>query len=190
MLRKGMKGVLIAFVVGALTVMAGLGIATAGGGYDGYLKAFGVQKPKKEIKAPDFALKDQDGKSIGLSDYKGKVVFLNFFATWCAPCFAEMPQMSRVYNKFAERDFVILGVGVLERAEQLKGFRKDLEITFPTVADEEGIVAARYSVRGLPVSYLIDREGYIIGGWVGGRDWDGEIAYGLVEALLEDSKKN
>jgi peroxiredoxin len=101
-----------------------------------------------------------------------------------------MPKVSKVYTKFSDRGFVILGVGISEKVKQIKEFREELELSFLLVADEDGAVSRTYGVRGIPTSYLIDREGYVIGGWVGGRDWEGEVAYGLMEALLETSKKN
>jgi peroxiredoxin len=190
MLRKKPKDVAVALLIGVLAALAGVGIASAGGHYDDHFKDFGVQKPRKEIKAPDFTLKDQDGKNVRLSDYKGKVVHLIFFTTWCDSCRVEMPKVSKVYTKFSDRGFVILGVGISEKVKRIKEFREELELSFLLVADEDGAVSRTYGVRGIPTSYLIDREGYVIGGWVGGRDWEGRVAYGLMEALLETSKKN
>jgi len=186
--RKMLNGFSVAFIAGVLTFLAVAGIAAAGEHYDGFFKAFGVQKLKK-AKAPDFTLKDQDGKDVRLSDYQGKVVHLIFFTTWCDSCRVEMPKISRVYTEFSELGLVILSVGISEKVKQIKEFSKELELSFPTVADEGGTVATAYRVRRIPTSYLIDREGYMIGWWLGGRDWESKVAYGLMEALLETSKK-
>lgn len=114
----------------------------------------------------DFTLKDIKGNKVSLSDFSGKVVFVNFWASWCPPCKSEMPHMQRVYKELQGDDFDMLTVN-LTKAERngKEGAHKFIEekgYTFPVVFDEEGEVSDKFSITGIPTTYIINKEGIII----------------------------
>lgn len=115
--------------------------------------------------APDFTLQSLEGESVKLSDYRGKQIILNFWATWCPPCRAEMPDMQTYYTEHKEADnFVILAVNLTStesNRDNIQPFLDELGITFPILLDEESEVSNRYDVVGYPTSYFIDDEGTI-----------------------------
>ncbi len=111
--------------------------------------------------APDFRLKTLDGKEIALSDYRGKIVLINFWATWCPPCKEEMPLFESVYRKYKDRGFEILAISTDGNLEPVKKFVKEFGLTFPILHDDRN-VANLYGVQGLPTSFLIDRDGKIV----------------------------
>lgn len=150
-----------------------------------FMDALGIIRFDKKIKAPDFSLKRLNGSEVRLEDLRGKLVFLNFWATWCPPCRAEMPSMEKLYTEFGDRDFVMLAVNLRENAERVATFKRRLELSFPILLDSDGTIGLTYGVRSIPTTYLIDQNGYLIGGALGARDWSGEEAFGLVRHLLE-----
>jgi cytochrome c biogenesis protein CcmG/thiol:disulfide interchange protein DsbE len=127
--------------------------------------------------APDFELTASDGKVVRLKDLRGKVVLLNFWATWCPPCKAEMPDLNALHQKYGtEHDFVVLGVNDEEGAADVVAFAEREGIAFPLLLDPDGrVIEKLFNIRYLPTSMIIDREGNI-------RDtWRGQIAR---EAML------
>jgi peroxiredoxin len=149
-----------------------------------FIKAMGMIKFKENVPAPDFALVNLEGQIVSLSDYRGKLVFVNFWATWCPPCRAEMPSMEKLYQEFKDKDFVILAVNMQERRERVKAFMDELGLSFPVLLDTAGSVARKYGVRGLPATLLVGRDGNTISGAIGARDWYSGDARALVEYLL------
>lgn len=126
---------------------------------------------EREI-APDFTLSDLDGNEVSLSDFKGKVVFLNFWATWCPPCRNEMPSMEALYQKLKDKDFELLAVSLdRQGSSAVKPFIRDYGLTFPILLDLDGKVARTYRVRGIPSTFVVDKEGLIAERIVGARDW-------------------
>jgi peroxiredoxin len=119
--------------------------------------------------APDFALKTLDGSQIRLSDLRGKTVLLNFWATWCPPCKAEMPDLNALHREYGEaRQFTVLGIDDEEGQAEVAAFARQNGIAFPLAMDSDGAVTSnRYSVRGLPTSLIIDRDGNIRDTWTG-----------------------
>ena len=112
--------------------------------------------------APDFSLPDLSGKQIPLKQLRGKLVFLNFFATWCGPCREEMPGMEWLHRAHQDKGLVVLAVNLQESAKTIRPFVQSLRLSFPTVMDAEGAVSREYGVRALPVSFLIGRDGKIV----------------------------
>ena len=136
------------------------------------------------LAAADFQLPDMDGEMHALSDYRGKVVMLNFWATWCPPCRREMPSMQRLYDKYRDRGLVVVAVNQWEDPDLVFEFtgRLSLEPTFPILFDRESRIAEEYAVKGLPTTYLLDKQGNIRFRAIGGREFD----HPEVEALIED----
>ncbi|MER1984484.1 MAG: TlpA disulfide reductase family protein [Solibacillus sp.] len=119
----------------------------------------------KEQFAPDFTLTNLAGEEVTLSDLRGKNVILNFWATWCAPCEAEMPHFQKYYDQYAGQDNVeIIGVNATyakEKIERVKQFTKSYDLTFPILLEPTGTVAERYEVLTIPTTFFIDAEGKV-----------------------------
>jgi cytochrome c biogenesis protein CcmG, thiol:disulfide interchange protein DsbE len=125
--------------------------------------------PRVAALAPEFKLMSPDGMPMNLSDLRGKVVLLNFWATWCPPCRAEMPELNALYRRYGnEKDFVVVGVDLQERSEEVASFARQNDITFPLLVDHDGRVTGQdYRIRSLPASVIVDREGRIRDSWSG-----------------------
>jgi thiol-disulfide isomerase/thioredoxin len=143
------------------------------------LKSIGLVKPAM-TSAPDFNLLDSNGSPVSLSGYRGKMVLLNFWATWCGPCREEMPSMEQLNRNFGGQGFTVLAVNQRENAAQVGKFMKTHGLNFTTPLDTTGRVAGYYRVYGIPVSYLIDGNGQVIGMRAGPMDW----AYPSVMTVL------
>jgi peroxiredoxin len=135
------------------------------------MQKIGLKALKKDTKIIDFELDDVGGTPVKLSSYKGKVVFLNFWATWCPPCRDEMPSMQKLYDKFKNRGLEIVAVDLQEDVKSVKAFLEKYSLTFTVLLDKAGKIGAAYGARSIPTTYIIDRESNVIGGAVGGRDW-------------------
>lgn len=136
--------------------------------------------------AEDFSLPDMDGEDHALTDFRGQVVMLNFWGTWCPPCRREMPSMQRLYAKFRERGLVVVAVNQFEDPDLVFEFigRLSEEPTFPILFDRESRISELYKVKGLPTTYLLDREGRIRYRAIGGREFDHPEVEALIEGLL------
>ena len=138
------------------------------------------------LAAPDFTLPDMDDTQRALSDYRGKVVMLNFWATWCPPCRREMPSMQRLYEKYRERGLAVIAVNQFESPDLVFEFTGRLSVvpTFPILFDRDSRVSEQYKVKGLPTTYLLDRQGRIHYRAIGGREFDHPEVEALIESLL------
>lgn len=132
--------------------------------------------PRVGFLAPDFTLDRSDGETVTLSDLQGQAVILNFWATWCAPCRAEMPALERVYQAQRDKGLVVLGVNQMEPKERVERFLAEVGVTFPIALDLDAAVGRLYRVYAMPTTYFIDRQGVIRDVVVGGP---------LNEALLQ-----
>ena len=150
------------------------------------LMNLGVALPQKKVEAIDFELEDLNGKTRSLSLYRGKVVFLNFWATWCGPCRIEMPSMQRIYNELKDEGFEIVAVDLREDKKVVKKFVKEFELTFPVLLDKTGKVGGIYGARSIPTTYIIDRDGFIVGRTIGAREWDTEEFKTVFREILEN----
>lgn len=137
--------------------------------------------------APDFNLRGEDGKHYRLADFRGQVVVLNFWATWCPPCRYEMPSMERAHKKVQGEKIALLAVNVGESEEQVFEFTGRYPVTFPLLLDEDGQVTRLYPVIGLPTTFIIDPQGRVTHRAVGGREWDDERLLAQLRKSLKTS---
>src|SRR2546425_6415799 len=123
--------------------------------------------------APNFSLPDLRGKTQRLTDYRGKVVFLNFWATWCKPCREEMPSMEILYKNFERDGLVVLAISIdrVTTKKDIPPFVKSLNLTFPILIDSWGQTDKRYKLMGVPETYIIDQQGVLREKVIGPRDW-------------------
>lgn len=145
-------------------------------------------------RAPEFASTDlRSGKPTTLGDYRGKVVLVNIWATWCPPCKEEMPSMERLYKKMAGTDFRIAAVSVdgdvfFQKETRVPGeimaFANDLGLTFDLLHDPTGAIRRAYEIFAVPESFLIDRNGTIVKRIIGATDWDAPVNQALIRSLL------
>ncbi len=162
----GLGWLLVLAVV--LAACTGPGVAAPGGISEGN-------------RARDFELDSLDGGQVSLSDYRGSVVLVNFWATWCPPCRAEIPDFEAAYRAHKSEGFVVLGINVEEPVQIVEPFVEDFGMTYPVLLDETGKVMQEYRARGLPMSILVDREGIIQ------RRHIGYLSAGQLDGYLADS---
>ena len=157
--------------IGRETVVYGLALALVSVmvyRVQGYLRVYNVQPSDR---APGFSLVGDQGTGVSLDDYAGKIVLLNFWATWCPPCVQEMPSLNAAYERFRDDGFVVLGISVDEDEEDYRRFLQSSGVTFPTVRDPDRTVSTRYGTMKYPESYLISRDGRVLRKYIGPEDW-------------------
>lgn len=115
-----------------------------------------------EVYAADFILRDLSGKNISLSDYKGKIILLNFMTTWCPECLASIPYLRAIYTRYHEKGLIIMNINIQETERKVTAYSKKHSLPYPTLLDQEGTISKSYGVLGVPVKVLIDRDGRII----------------------------
>ena len=143
---------------------------------------------KNNVAASDFELQNMDEENKKLSDYRGQVVLLNFWATWCPPCIREMPSMERLHQKINAEQFKVIAINQMEDADDVFAFTGQLEIdpTFEILFDKTSEVSHNYAVRGLPTTYLIDKQGNIRYRAVGGRVFNHPEVVKIINDLIAE----
>ncbi|MFK5925617.1 MAG: TlpA disulfide reductase family protein [Desulfuromusa sp.] len=135
--------------------------------------------------APDFTLTDMQGQKVTLSQFRGKVVILNFWATWCPPCREEMPSMERLYRDLESKGLVILAVNVEENGKKVVSqFLQKTPYSFPILLDSENVAQNAYGVFRFPESFIIDRNGVVVEKIIGGRNWLSGSTFKVINFLL------
>jgi len=129
----------------------------------------GIAGPKK---AANFTLKDLAGKEISLSDYKNKVVLVNFWATWCPPCIKEMPDLEKLHQNYKERGVQLLGLTVSSKLKQIPKTLKSTGVTYPILVDADNIVADYGGFNSIPQTFIIDQKGNIVKQITGSKDYE------------------
>jgi peroxiredoxin len=141
--------------------------------------------PATGYEAADFTLPDLQGKPVRLSDLRGKIVFLNLWATWCPPCRVEMPGMERLYRQLAGRDFAMLAVAEdTGGANAVAPFVREQRLTFPVLLDPDATLSPRYGATGYPETFIIDRSGRVVNHTIGPAEWDSKEMLAYFEQLL------
>ena len=136
------------------------------------MQELGFQLPSRAVQAVDFDLADLAGEVHSLQGYRGSVVFLNFWATWCGPCRTEMPDLQELHDELGDNaQFNVLAINLQEDAAQVRRFASDLDLSFQILLDSSGETSASYGARTLPMSYIIDRDGTILARIIGVREW-------------------
>jgi peroxiredoxin len=149
-------------------------------------KKFGIERPEQTTTAPDFALDDLTGKRVTLKEQRGKVVFLNFWATWCPPCIQEMPTMEKLHQDLGKDGLVILAINFQETPKQVNEFFREHSLAFSALLDRDGKVFELYQAWALPMSAIINKRGELVGKAMGYRDWHSEEARQLFQELLAE----
>jgi len=136
--------------------------------------SYDLTKLKTPIPAPAFELPDMDNEIHTLDQYKGKVIMLNFWATWCPPCRREMPSMQVLSQEFKDRPFTVIAINEWESEEIVFPFLGQLDLfpTFPILFDKSGDLSKKYKVMGLPTTFIINKQGEIVYRAIGGRDFN------------------
>jgi DsbE subfamily thiol:disulfide oxidoreductase len=147
-----------------------------------------LEEVKDHPVAPDFTLAGPDGRKISLKDFRGKLVILNFWASWCGPCRSEMPTMVKLHHEFRGKDFEIVAVNVKDKREDALAFMKSMKVTFPVMMDPEGEAGLLYGAFGMPITYLIDAKGVVLARLLGDADWYTPKTRELIRALLDKKK--
>lgn len=141
-------------------------------------------KPWSGGRTPPLMLRDIDGKSHNLADYRGQVVLVNFWATWCEPCRDEMPAIQRLSNKLAGKPFVVLAVNLDEPESRIRNFLSRMPLDFPILVDQEKAVTKAWKVRVLPMSFIVGRDGRIRYSLTGELAWDHDSVVSLLAELM------
>jgi peroxiredoxin len=158
--------------------------------YDFFNKV-GVVPPKTSQPAPDFVVKNLKGQDVMLSDFNGKVILLNFWATWCAACREEMASMQNLYSSLRKDGVEVLAVSIDRwNEDRIQKYVKKNNLTFPVLLDQNQKVRKQYHVRGVPTSYLIDGKGKIRGYASGARSWDSTDSQELLLSLKSNDSND
>ncbi len=131
----------------------------------------------------EIRLNDADGRAVSLSDLRGKIVFLNFWTTWCPTCRIEMPSMEKLHQKFKDGDFAMVTINLQESAARVKEFFKEFKLTFTALLDTGGQAGIMFGINQIPTTYILDKKGRIIGKALGPREWDSQKSTALFEHL-------
>jgi peroxiredoxin len=135
--------------------------------------------------APDFTFPDLDGKEVSLSDFRGKVVLVNIWATWCPPCRDEMPSMQKLYERFNGEQFEILAVSIdADGREAVAPFMEQMNLTFPALLDPDEKIRGLYAITGVPESFIIDRNGILVDRVIGPLDWASQKVFRFFQDLI------
>lgn len=169
-----------------LFLVAPFVLFSAAEGIESLLQKVEIKPIKGSPSAPPFYLEDLNGKRVDLKRFKGQIVFLNFWATWCGPCKEEMPSMEALYQKFKERGFVFLTISVdYEDKKKVQEFLSKHRYTFPVLIDSKCQTLDLYGVKGIPTTILIDKKGKMIGRAIGPKDWNHPEMVNLLGQLIE-----
>ncbi len=130
-------------------------------------------------------LQNTAGRYVGLDEFRGKIVFLNFWTTWCPTCITEMPSMEKLHRKLSGKDFAMVTVNIKEPASQVNNFFEKYNLTFTALLDITGEASTEFGVRAIPTTFILDKRGHILGRIAGPRKWDSKKSLTLFEQLAD-----
>jgi len=169
-----------------LLIIAPYGPARAQSPVPSLLKSLDLVGYSSGTPPPPFGGGTVDARQVSMTGLSGKVVVVNFWATWCLECRQEMPVLERLHRELASQGFVIVGVNVRETKDAVQRYAKELGLTFPIVLDPDGKISALYGVVGLPATFLVGRDGRSVAFAIGPREWGSAPARALFNALLAE----
>ena len=175
----GTRGVLAGFVA-SLTLLA----TPAVGQPAGALQRLGLAGYPPDTRPPGFSGATVDGSSLSLESLRSRVVLLNFWATWCLECRAELPVLEQLHRDYAPRGLTVVAVNFREEPGTVRHYARELGLTMPLLMDPAGAIRKSYGVIGLPTSFLIGRDGRAVARAIGPREWASAEARALIESLL------
>ena len=152
-----------------------------------FSRPHGAKAPKLGEQVPDFTLQTDDGKPLKLTDFRGKIVVLNFWASWCGPCVDEIPSLNSFADQFADKGVTVLGISVDEDPEAYKNFLAKYKVTFLTVRNANRTVSETYGTFKLPESYIISRDGRLRHKVIGPTNWTSPQMLSYVQSLVGGS---
>ena len=157
---------------------------------ENYFERLQIGRFDEPLEIPDFSLPLVEGGMATLSDYKGRVVFLNFWATWCPYCVEERSSLQVLHEKYKNQGLVVIAVSIDQGGiEKVKKFVKEKGLTFLNAHDKSSKTSVEYGVRGVPATIIVEPSGAAVGGVIGPRDWSSDEAYGLVEQIFAEYKE-
>lgn len=183
-------GLVIIFLAAAIVIGQtvfgenGIGVGASDSKLEKLMKKMGFLNVPLLPPPVDIVLEDVEGRTVKLSDFNGKVVFLNFWTTWCPTCRVEMPSMEKLHNRFKDEDFIMLAVDLKESVGTVKAFREKYKLSFPILMDTDGKYANLYGVRSIPTTYVLHKNGGIVGKAFGPREWDSNASIKLFDYLV------
>jgi peroxiredoxin len=183
--EKAMRGKVFFRCLSVILILLVSFSFTAEGGEDDFYSKMRINPIKGNKKAPDFSLKDLKGKEVEIKQFKGNVIFLNFWATWCGPCKEEMPGMEFLHRQFKEKNFLLLTISVdYEGIKPVQEFINKHQYTFPVLLDPQGETLDLFEVKGIPTTFLIDKKGKMVWKAIGPRDWKSPEVVSLINLLI------
>jgi len=180
-ITSGVAVCVIAAFMTALNVLAAERPAVAK-----LLKALNASGYPSAMQPPEFSGFTVDGQRVSLDSLQGKVVLVNFWATWCLECRPEMRMFERLHREFFIQGLAVVGINAREETTTIREYAKELGLTFPLILDPSGKINSAYGVIGLPTTFLIARDGRAVALAVGPREWNGKPARTLIQALLAE----
>ena len=151
----------------------------------GLFSKIGAKPIKDHKKTPNFCLEELNGEKVQLAALKGKIIFLNFWATWCGPCREEMPSMEALYRHYKETDFLFLTISINSGGrEPVRKFIERHRYRIPILLDPAGKTLELFEISRIPATLIIDRNGRMIGRVIGPRDWSSPEVFSLVDQML------
>lgn len=172
----------IAFAVAAISVTSESGGAQVAE----LLHKLDLTVYERRTVPPEFNGHATDGREVSLASQQGKLVLVNFWATWCLECRAEMPALERLHREFSSRGLAIMGVNVREGTKAINEYARQLGLTIPLILDPRGTINSAYGVVGLPTTFLVGRDGRAVALAIGPKEWNGQPARALILALLAE----
>ena len=152
---------------------------------DQLLVDMGVEIFPNSTSQVEISLQDLNGADVNLSDFRGKIVFLNFWATWCPTCVIEMPSMEKLHLKLKDKDFALVSISIQDSAAEVQRFFKQNKLTFTALLDSIGKTVPGFGIRAIPTTLILDKTGRIVGRVIGPREWDSRESMAMFENLIE-----